>query len=169
MFFLFVSKKNSHASHQTYTSFLSSVSKFFFVSVDGADDVIGWLRFGKLGESLFEFNENCRANRDIRFVSELFRVLARVSMPFGENSASPSLSWISVIIGPVELNGCVCKFGIGGVDGSCGVVCKTRTTEKFAAVPSAGRIRASDGLLWRAVAKNQDNGSLNVRQMAKMK
>lgn len=139
--------------HQTYTSFLSSDSRFFLVSVDGADDVIGWLRFGRLGESVFELKDNCRANRDIRFVIELLRVnFVRVSTPFcvKSSSATLSLSSISVIGWPVELNGCVFRLGIGGVEGSCDAVDRTRTTEKFVAVASAGSIRASDGLFFRA-------------------
>lgn len=129
------------------------------VSVDGADDVIGWFRFGKLGESVdLAPNDICRVRRDALFDAiELVRLTVRII--FDSLSLKSLLlpsylsSGTSVIIGP-ELNGCVFKFKIGGV-----VVCtpgNTVTTLIILAVVvvlSVGIIRAIDGLLFRAVIK----------------
>lgn len=123
------------------------------VSVDGADDVIGWFRFGKLGESFdFEPNDICRVKRVTLFDStELVRCTVRGTSE-STSVKSLALSFLSfgtsVIIGP-ELNGCVFKFGIGGAECVPG---KTVTTFIILAVAlSGGSIRASDGLLFNAV------------------
>lgn len=134
------------------------------MSVDGADDVIGWFRFGKLGDSVdFDPNDICRVRRVALFDSiELVRLIVRV-VSESMSVKSLALSFLSfgtsVIIGPEWLNGCVFKFGIGGIE--CGGPGNTVTTLIIFAVifavvplPSAGSMRASDGLLFNAAKQN---------------
>lgn len=122
------------------------------LSVDGADDVIGWFRFGKLGDSVdFDPNENCRVKCVTLFDAiELVRFTVRVtSESLSVKSLSCRSSCTSVIIGPDALSGCVFKLGIGGVC-ECVPGMTVSTLIMPAVALSDGKICDNDGLLFRA-------------------
>lgn len=82
------------------------------------------------------------------FASELF---SAISFPPTFTSDDERSSDNSVMIGPDEvLNGCVFKFGMGGCACVPGKTVTTLIMFVVVVVFSVGRIRANDGLLFRA-------------------
>lgn len=120
--------------------------------------MIGWFRFGRLGESVdFDPNENWRVIRAVGFSdsTELFRFDVRVSKSSIKSKSSPlsrSSFGISVMVAPI-VDGCVSKFGNGGCvnrSWALDVFGMTVTSDTIfvvvVGISELGSIRASDGL-----------------------